>query len=178
MVVCPLCEHPQATGGECEVCGKKLSGTSEAPVISRLEGLESTRLQEALAVDVESVPELEPTRHGPVTAAPEPAPYLEPTRVEEVTVSVEEIPELERTHADPLPWEERTPVVLAPLCRYCRTPSRPGEVLCGHCGMRLPFSEPAAAGRVSERPAGRCPSCGWLGLADVCPECGGRFRFS
>jgi rRNA maturation protein Nop10 len=177
MIVCPLCEHAQAIGEECEVCGKKLSATSEAPFVARFEGLELTRLEEAVVADVETVPGLEPTRHAPVTAVPEPIPYLEPTRLEDVTVAVEPIPELERTQAEPLPWEERAPAVLAPLCRYCRTPASPGDVLCGRCGMRLPVSQPTAAAPPPEGPAARCPSCGSLSLADICPGCGGKVRF-
>ncbi len=176
MTVCPLCEHPQATGGECEVCGRKLSGTLEAPAVSPLEGLESTRLDDGLSAsgEVEPVPGLEATRQQPVTAPAEPTPDLEPTRLEDVAVVVEPLADLEQTLADPLPWEERTPAVFTPVCRYCATPAQLGEVLCGRCGMRLPLLQTATA--PPERAGARCPSCGSVSPAEICPGCGGRVR--
>ena len=49
MVVCPMCEHQQEFGLECEVCGKELAnlGALGAPPVSadRMDGLELNRVE-------------------------------------------------------------------------------------------------------------------------------------
>ncbi len=178
MIVCPLCDHPQAGGDECEVCGKKLSGfAAAATAIPRLEGLEPSRLDAAPDVAVESVPGLEPTHHPPVAGGADVAPDIEPTRAEPVTIAVELVPGLEHTQPEPIPGEGTTALPVTPVCRYCRTPALPGEVLCGLCGMRLPVFRTAVED-AGQRPVARCPSCGTLGTAEICSGCGSMIRFS
>jgi hypothetical protein len=175
MTVCPVCEHAQVTGDECEVCGRRLSGSAAPAVVSPLEGLERTALEEAGAVEAAPLADMEPTAQSAEAVEGERMPDLERTGLEAVAAEAEgeAVPGLEPTSSDPLAWEERTPMVLAPHCRYCRTPAVPGEVICGRCGMQLPLFRPAMA-QSPEGVSWRCPSCGASVPADVCPGCGGR----
>ena len=95
---------------------------------------------------------------------------LEPTEANRDPVASEPILGLETTGAEPLRWEERTPLVLDPACRYCGEPSKVGEVFCERCGMRLPVVESA---RSLERASVRCPACGSPGQGETCSGCGG-----
>ncbi len=175
MLVCPLCEHPQAGGDLCEVCGKKLSGhAAGTPAIPTLEGLEPVRFELALDVPIGQLPGLEPTHHAPVAAGLELVPDIERTRLEPVVVGSDPVPGLEHTHLEPIP-EEDAPAPM-PACRYCRTPAMPGEVLCSLCGMRLPVFQ-ATAGDVAEGPPARCPSCGTPAAGEICAGCGSRIRW-
>src|SRR5512140_1860079 len=67
MVVCPVCEHTQAAGAECELCGHRLHVSLDAdqPVVT-MEGLESTLQPTAPAPPPEVVPGLELTGAAPV----------------------------------------------------------------------------------------------------------------
>src|SRR5512138_3393772 len=125
MIVCPVCEHPQPEGAEREVCGKKLlSGPAAIPFVPPVDGLEPTR-QRVVDVGAEEAPDLDPGRAAPVDVADDPVPGLE--RV-----------------GDDAPQDAPTAVPAAPTCRYCRTPAKPGERVCGRCGMRLPAFEERA----------------------------------
>jgi hypothetical protein len=170
MIVCPVCEHAQPSGAECEVCGKLLGPADGAPAGSplslsnqdRLDGLEPTlhavvrQGREERTAAAELMADLEPTAVGAVAGsdagAPTPVPDLVPTAV-----------------AD-LPSDGPTPESIAVLCRYCRSPAMPGERICGHCGMRLPVealrAPPAAA-------LPRC-RCGLPVSGSICPGCGAR----
>ena len=122
------------------------------------------------------VPGLEPTRHAAVEVAAAPPTEIEPTRAAPVEVDVEVAPGLERTAAEPLPGEARTALPVAPICRYCRTPALPGDVLCGRCGMKLAaFAVPDAPPSMLA-PETRCPSCGTSSPGSICTGCGTLLR--
>jgi hypothetical protein len=173
MIVCPVCEHAQAEGAECDVCGRRLlHGPGAIPAVAPVEGLEPTMHAAAGDAGLDPVDELEPTRllSGP-DAPPEVAPDVERTAVAPVDVAVEPVPDLEPTAAE-LPGDAPTAVPAFVTCRYCRNPAMPGERVCGHCGMRLPSFEraPDAAAGVQ-----RICSCGApLRSAGPCPLCGAR----
>lgn len=163
MTVCPVCEHHQAAGDQCEVCGKRFSEAAEAVPVSAIEGLEPTVLGGMAVAEMESLAGLEPTVHPPAVVEGEGA--------------LEVVPDLEPTSSDPLAWEDRTPLLLAPLCRYCRTPANPGEVMCGRCGMQLPLVRPVAED-LPDDSLRCCPGCGTRSGREICPECGGRMPVS
>ncbi len=176
MIVCPVCEHAQARGEECEVCGRKLSGPGAVAVpVPLLEGLEPTRLGAAEDAPAETVPGLEPTIHPGGEAPAAPALGVEPTRAAPVAVEVEPLPGLERTEADPIPGDGPTPAGLL-TCRYCRTPALPGEVICGTCGMRLPVETGPLLVPADDPEPIRCPACGTVGRGTNCSGCGGLLR--
>ncbi len=177
MITCPLCEHRQEGGDECQACGRRLSGPGAVPVpIPRLEGLEPTTLLEHPAdVPPDLVPGLEPTLHAAVEVAAATAAEIEPTRAAPVEVAVEEAPGLERTAADPVPGDARAEPPPAPVCRYCRTPALPGEVICGRCGMKLPVLAGAGAPPPPAEEA-RCPACGTVSVGSICSGCGTLLR--
>jgi hypothetical protein len=151
MIVCPVCEHAQPQGGECEVCGKRLvEGSAGNAAVSPLDGLEPTRVDDVDA-PVERIGGLEPTAHAAAREGTADPVLLEPTRIDPVEVAVEPAPDIERI-GDAIPEDVRTEVPLFVTCRYCRTEAMPGERVCGRCGMRLPdyggLQPGAEAGRV------------------------------
>ncbi len=182
MIVCPVCEHQQAQGAECEVCGKRLvAGVSEADLaIPPVDGLEPTGFAATGAVAAEPVAELEPTaRDADVTAtvtAADVTPDMEATRAAPVDVEVSPTPDVERTAAE-IPGDAPTALPAFVTCRYCRTPAMPGERLCGRCGMRLPAFGEAAAANAAVEPLRLC-TCGTAVRPDaaLCPSCGARLR--
>ncbi len=171
MIVCPVCEHPQGQGPECEVCGRRLvEGPAGIPAVAPLAGLEPTR-QPDVDVPAERLGGLEPTAlPAGADAAPQPVP-LEPTRIEPVEVVVEAAPGVERV-GDGIPDDARTEVPLFVTCRYCRTEAMPGERVCARCGMRLPdFGGPIPEAATSDRQCG----CGAIVRGGgLCPSCGAR----
>jgi hypothetical protein len=171
MIVCPVCEHAQAQGAECEVCGKRLvAGPGALPDAPTIEGLEPT-LQAAVPAGASArIPELEPTGHAAVEAAPDATPDIEQTCVAPVDVDVAPAPDIERIE-DGLPVDAPTAVPAFVACRYCRTTAAPGERLCARCGMRLPIFEGA---RPDAAPAGWRCGCGALVTQSLCPSCGAR----
>jgi len=175
MIVCPVCEHPQESGAECEVCGKRFApGSLPVPSVAPMEGLEPT-LYGAVEADpfaMGSIPELEPTLAAPVDAPEERTPGLDPTGAAPVDVDSEAMPDLERIQ-DEIPVDAPTALPTAPICRYCRTPAVPGERLCSRCGMRLPFIDTRL---VPEGSAGLhlCTNCGAMTTRELCPACGNR----
>jgi hypothetical protein len=171
MIVCPVCEHAQAVGSECEVCGKRF-GREAVPVpVGRLEALEPTRLDDAAAALAPALlAELEPTGYD---AAPEllaPPTEIEPTRTAAVTVDATPLPDLERTQAG-LPDDGPTPQAAQVACRYCRTPAAAADRFCGRCGMRLPHVAPAPSAAAA---APRLCSCGTPISGSLCRACGAR----
>jgi hypothetical protein len=177
MIVCPVCEHQQEAGSECETCGRRLEegrGT-DAPV-APIEGLEFTALDGAAAAEAatgEPMIELEVTRFEP---AEEPllaeiVEDLEQTRVEPVEVTDDPTPDVERVLAGlPDDGPTRLPVVFT--CRYCRTAAGPGERVCGRCGMKLEL--PAVATSAAGTGGPRLCSCGTPVTRSRCPACGAR----
>jgi hypothetical protein len=174
VITCPVCEHPQHAGAECEVCGRALAafGGVDQPV-APLDGLEPTALASDLAAgDVAPLPELEPTLQaatGPVPAVL--LAELEPTLAPPVEATGELVPDLEPTAAPPS-GDERTELPLFLVCRYCRTPAGPGERLCGRCGMRLQIEPGTGPGGPVAAP--RFCSCGTPITRSTCPACGAR----
>ncbi len=175
MVVCPLCEHPQAGGTECEVCGARLPGGRAIEGVVApppLEGLEPTLAPPAGDAPADAVPGLEVNAHAPVEAAwADPIPDLEPTPAAPVDVSVAPLDGLDRG-MDGLPSDGPTPLPALMICRYCRTEAAPGERICGRCGMRLPavaLVQPPAA----EESLRLC-TCGVPVQGPRCPACGAR----
>jgi len=167
MPVCPLCEHAQPDGAECEVCGKRLPAPQEAQARAEapMEELEPT-LHGAVATTTSALPEMETTRHPPAHAAVEPL-ELEPTRAAPVDPPVEAMADVERTELG-LPGDDRTALPAQLTCRYCRSPAGPGDRVCARCGMRLPvFGAPAARDLVVRR----C-GCGAEVRGSLCPACG------
>ncbi|HEX9243096.1 MAG TPA: zinc ribbon domain-containing protein [Anaeromyxobacter sp.] len=176
MIICPICEHPQAQGSECDVCGKRLvAGVSAADLaIAAVDGLEPTLHLPADAVE-ERIPDLEPTLRGAGDAvfADDRTPDLEPTRTEPVDVDAPETPDVERTAVAGLPDDGPTLLPEVVLCRYCRTPASPGDWLCARCGVRLPVIPLATADAAALL---RVCSCGTSVRPDasLCPNCGAR----
>lgn len=177
MTVCPVCEHAQAQGTECEVCGKVLAPAPAAPPATppvALDGLERTALGEADVGGVVPMADLESTLHAPAPPVADLVPDLEATRAAPVDVAVAPEPDVERTAHGGLPADDGFALPPLPVCRYCRTPATADERICARCGMRLPAvtaaAEPRAAGE--ER---RC-SCGLLLAPEAsrCPSCGAR----
>lgn len=175
MIVCPVCEHAQSTGAECEVCGKKFApGSLPIPAVVPMEGLETTH---HAAVDlgydgVGPIAELEPTLAAPVDAPEERIPGVEPTSAAPVDVDSAPIPDIERIQ-DEIPVDAPTELPLAPVCRYCRTPAVPGERLCSRCGMRLPVIDPGLVPKAAEG-LHLCTNCGTVTTREICPACGSR----
>jgi len=173
MIVCPVCEHAQAQGAECEVCGRKLlHGAAAIPAVPPLEGLEPTRLDEAVDAPADSVPDLEPTLAAAVDVDAPPVADVEPTLAAPVDVDAAAIPDIERTSAE-IPGDEATPLPITAVCRYCRTPAMPGERICGRCGMRLPVLDAPPTSAPGQAEA-LCPSCGAPAAGPRCRSCGGR----
>jgi hypothetical protein len=178
MIVCPVCEHQQVQGAECEVCGKRLvAGVSAADLaIPAVEGLEPT-LHAPIDAPPEAVVELEPTLHAPTAAgADDVTPDLEATAAAPVDVEVSPTPDVERT-ATEIPGDLPTVLPAFVTCRYCRTPAMPGERICTRCGMRLPVVTQGAPA-AGEAAVQRICSCGAVvsQAASLCPVCGARLR--
>lgn len=173
MSTCPVCEHQQAAGSECEVCGRPLvAGRGTDAPVAPLEGLEPTGLGTGPDTPLDPVPGLEPTRlEGWAEAATEAVPDLVATATAPVQVTAEVMADLEPTFAPPIDDGPATvPAVVT--CRYCRTEAAPGERRCGRCGMRLPVPfSPAATAPTAAR--AMC-SCGTPVTRAVCPACGAR----
>jgi hypothetical protein len=177
MTVCPVCEHQQQVGFECDVCGKDLSGPlaglGPPPVaVERVLGLEQTVPERVGEVGVERFAELEQNRlpKGP-DAPPDVTPDLETSRMAPVgNVAVERVADLaiERAADDGVRTAAPTGQV---VCRYCKNVQQTGTV-CDRCGMKLPV---ALVTDVS-RPAVdlvRCIACGAPGIVgERCKECG------
>src|SRR5688500_1968055 len=112
MIVCPMCEHTQASGTECEVCGKALVARRAPEVrVGRLAELEDTGFADAGAVEAAGgtfegleLARAEPVRLGRVDAVPE----IERGRAEEVDVAVTRMGDLDSGRFEGP--AERTPV--------------------------------------------------------------------
>ena len=180
MIVCPLCEHPQPQGDECEACGKVLvaAGVAAEVPVQRLAELQETVVEggpAARVAPVQPMTELEATRirTGPDLPAA-PMTDLELGRLAPVgEVKVEAVPELDRARVQDLDPRTALPIG-AVTCRYCRNVQAVGLV-CDKCGMRLPKAPVAAAaeGPLAAVVWTRCKSCGAKARANLpCGDCG------
>ncbi len=182
-MICPVCEHAQDFGMECDVCGKAigdLDGLGPPPVMQqRLEGLEVTRQDEVGEVAVERFGELEVTRFAAVNVAPDQTPDVEHNGSGPVgEVAVERVPDLSE---DRVPDDgQRTALQVGPVtCRYCRNVQASGS-LCERCGMKLPVITVAAeVGTITGKLLSnddlktRCRSCGAPAKGGArCGDCG------
>jgi methionyl-tRNA synthetase len=182
MIVCPVCEHQQAAGEECEQCGKKL-------VVGRA----------LAAVPVQALPELEQTVHtGPLNVVAQPMPELEATKLASpAQVPAERMQELEvnqvvrpglavqidkMTELDTGREADDGQKTAAPSgavgCRYCGNVQAEG-LMCDRCGMRLPRTPAAAvagspvAKKFKETVWVRCKKCAAKAKAgERCGDCG------
>lgn len=146
MIICPMCEHQQAQGIECEVCGKKLSAPPPVAVaVAPLAELEQTQLAGGRApVPATPIPDLEATRQQAVAGvAVQPVQDMDTGRsaaAGNVMVAPVEDMDSGRALSDGL----RTAAPVGPVvCRYCRNVQESGAV-CDRCGMRLPKARVAA----------------------------------
>ncbi|MCC6336057.1 MAG: hypothetical protein IT380_18965 [Myxococcales bacterium] len=181
---CPVCDHEQAFGLECDVCGKELGGLGALgppPVaITPVEGLEATIPGRVGEVLVERLGDLESTRSPDVQVAVQAMPDVEQNRaapvgevpVERVELTVDRVPD------DGI----RVALPSGPItCRYCRNVQATGS-LCERCGMRLPLAiiVPQAPGapKKAEPAHARCRACGAPATAgERCGDCGQQVPF-
>src|SRR5512144_443311 len=103
MITCPVCEHTQAGGDECERCGKRFGGRSAAsrPDGPRLAELELTPYQGGqVEVATQRMAELEQTQlnRGP-DLPPVSFPEMERTRMGVGDVDAPPIPDLDMGRA-------------------------------------------------------------------------------
>lgn len=179
MVTCPVCEHTQAQGDECENCGKQLRAARavEVPVVRMVE-LEATAVAaRGLRVQAAPLEELERTKlpSGPELPAQSMA-DVEPTRGAPVgRVEVQGLPDLDLGRSQDDGVRTVLPVGQV-VCRYCRN-VQAGGLLCERCGMRLPVvpralaAAPPRAGE--EEGQVRCQECGSRAHAGRrCGNCG------
>jgi hypothetical protein len=180
MTTCPVCEHQQDLGFECEVCGKDLGGLAglgPPPAREeRLEGLEPNAAELAADAPVERLLELEVTRYDQAALAPlEEVAGLELNQLEQVgEVTVEPVPDRSEDRAP----DDGQRTVLATdrvTCRYCRQ-EQPLAATCLRCGMSLPRLEPELGAFIvgtAEEVFARCRACGTRNRAGQrCTDCG------
>jgi hypothetical protein len=186
MITCPVCEHQQAHGLECESCGKVLSVARPMRVaVTPMAELEGTELQGGRGeVHVQAIADLEGTK---LRAGPDLPPMMVPDidrtelqKVGEVPLEVVSGLDLGREEDDGQRTQLPTGAV---TCRYCRNVQMEGAV-CEKCGMRLPYNpaavvvgveEGAAAGPKKRKEAvwTRCKSCGAPAKGgEKCGDCG------
>jgi hypothetical protein len=183
MVVCPVCEHQQAFGVECEICGKDLGDLGDLgpppAAETKMEGLEVTIPDRVGEVAIDRVGDLEArqTVQGPV--AVEAVPDLDVGRAQAVgAVAVEQMTDLSNDRAADDGVRTAAPTG-AVTCRYCRNVQAVG-LICNTCGMRLPkgpVETPAATGAAPKpqysRGDVRCRACGAPAIpGERCSECG------
>jgi hypothetical protein len=141
MITCPVCEHTQAQGEECENCGKRLSapraaGGGDVPRMPELEG--THHAGGGAPVNAALMPELEQTRQrGGPDLPPLAFPEMERTRMGAPgDVDAPMLADLDtgRSADDGV----RTQAPAGPVtCRYCHHVQTEGAI-CDKCGMRLP----------------------------------------
>ncbi|GHG99819.1 hypothetical protein [Comamonas sp. JC664] len=183
MIICPLCDHVQPEGTECDVCGKRFPlPTADATPIATLPELEVTPHAGGRApVNVAALPDLDLTRvrSGPDLPV-QMVPDLQLTRARDMgPVPVAPMAELDTGRAADDGVRTAAPLG-AVVCRYCRNTQAAG-LLCDNCGMRLPRVRPAAGAAVAGRPTAdddgwrACTSCHTpVRPGKACPECGTR----
>lgn len=174
MIVCPVCEHQQAAGFECDVCGKDLGAALGdggllaplAPDIPRLAELEQTGVEQAKNVPIEPMPGLEAnigaagTPEVPVQRMAEMETYAAPVG----DVPVAPMPELSADRAEFVGQKAVAPGAQV-QCRYCGNVQAKGAI-CDRCGMRLPRAKAGASAEKGAKPGAplvRCKFCGTPG---------------
>lgn len=170
MIICPVCEHPQAQGDECDNCGKKLlvPKAAAAVAVPTLPELEQTHhLGGRVAVEAPILPELDQTRQqaGP-DLPPQAVQDMETTRTAPIgAVRVEAVPEMDtgRVADDGVRTAAPTGAV---VCRYCRNVQAEGMV-CERCGMRLPRARPTAGATAAKGAGASAEDLTWL----PCQKC-------
>ncbi|MDP1824627.1 MAG: hypothetical protein Q8L48_15330 [Archangium sp.] len=181
-MICPVCEHQQEFGMECEVCGKELGGLAglgPPPVQTvRMEGLEVTVPEKLGEVPVEKMGELEVTRFAAVNVAPDVTPDLDFTaRAPVGDIPIDRVADMSE---DRVPDDgQRTAFATGPAtCRYCRNVQATGT-MCERCGMKLPIVavpplEAIVGKALSDYESKvRCRSCGAPAKAgERCGDCG------
>jgi len=176
-----MCEHPQAQGIECEVCGKKLAAAAPVAVaVAPLPELERTQLPGGRApVAVSAIADLELTRQQAVGAvAVQPVSDLDTGRSAPVG-NIVSAPVEDMDTGRALSDGHRTALPTGPaICRYCRTPQETGLV-CDRCGMRLtkprppPPQAPAGEALVAAGEWTKCTKCHTNTRAGrACVSCG------
>lgn len=183
MVICPLCEHQQAFGFECDQCGKDLTalaglgGLGPPPAqIVPIDGLDQTVAERVGPVPTERVGDLEVTQFADVAVAVEAVSDLDTGRASQVgEVPVE--PMIDLTLDRAVDDGVRTALPTGALrCRYCGHSQASGAA-CERCGQRLPAASTEAA-PAQRRATGqvekvRCRSCGAPAVAGGrCGDCG------
>jgi hypothetical protein len=182
MVTCPMCEHVQESGDECSLCGRRLLEV-RAPdeLVPRMDGLDPTRLEMAVAPGMDAMEDLEPTMIDvpAAAAATEELPtWIERTAREPASAVAVEPLAIEHTAST---REDASPrdLLALPICRYCRTPASPGEAFCARCGLKLAVyaggTGSTGAAVNSHVDVRRCRFCGAAAAGHACPECGARF---
>jgi hypothetical protein len=166
MIICPVCDHVQSEGEECEGCGKRFPDlvNTQEPVVAPLAELELTHHAGGrVQVDAPALPELDLTRlrSGPDLPAMT-VPDLELTQSGLTgEVAVAPMTDLDTGRAQDDGVRTAAPVG-AVTCRYCRHVQAEG-LLCDGCGMRLPrvkaAAPVAAKGKGAEGERVHCPSC-------------------
>jgi rRNA maturation protein Nop10 len=162
MQLCPVCEAP-VVANVCDVCGHALAVASlpEVP-LPRLLDLEVPLTAEGGPAAVLVLSELEPTRFA-ATASEE-----DWSEVEWERTCVGGVPDIAAGGLADLdtgreaPAAEHTPPSDGTVtCRYCRNVQASG-LLCERCGLRLPWSRPAARATDPAQPQAvlACPQCG------------------
>ncbi|QRK05865.1 hypothetical protein JQX13_37870 [Archangium violaceum] len=162
MIICPVCEHQQAQGTECEVCGKKLTAVGPVAVaVAPLAELEQTQIAGGRApVPVAAIPDLELTARQAVRdIAVQPVPELDTGRsTSPGNVVVAPVQDMDTGRAASDGY--RTAAPTGPVvCRYCRNVQERGAV-CDRCGMRLPkvrLAQPEVASKLPQ--AGERTTC-------------------
>ena len=179
MIICPMCEHQQAQGIECEVCGKKLAAAPPLVVqVAPVADLDTGRSAPVGAVAVAPVTDLDTGRSAPVGAvAVAPVTDMDTGRsapVGNIVVSKVTDRDAGRDPDDGV----RTAAPTGPaICRYCRVAQETGLV-CDRCGMRLtrmrtPPPVTASAGLVPSGEWTKCSKCHTNTRAGrACVSCG------
>lgn len=179
-MICPVCEHQQEFGLECDNCGKDLGGLMgivgpPPSSVEVVEGLEQTFAARVGELQVEQLGELEVTFFERVNVNPAPVEGAEATAQPAVgELAVERLGDLTEDRV-----LDNGPKTAAPTgavkCRYCGHLQATGN-LCERCGVRLPKVAAAPAGAAAKAvPAEwvRCRACGAPAQPGArCRECG------